>query len=250
MTTAQSASLQSIWAARESTEGDAARVRRLFPGPARRNLDPFVLLDEFFVAAPAGFPTHPHRGFEAITYMLDGAFEHRDNLGNHSVVETGGAQRFNAGRGLEHSEQPQQPGVNRGLQLWINLPRRLKGMEPGYQEVQAEAIPEQTEEDGVVTRTVVGPGSPLELQTDVRYLHIRMPAGAERTWTVPEGHHGLLYLIAGTGRLAGQALDESHAGELVGGDVTFEAGDAPVELILLSGRPHGEPIRQWGPFVD
>ncbi len=133
-------------------EGRGARVQRVFPTQLTGYQDPFVLLDDFAVAEPAGFPDHPHRGFEAFTYMIEGGFHHKDNLGNDSVVETGGTQRFTAGKGARHSEMPGSGGVNRGLQLWINLPRSLKKMEPEYEPIHGDDIPENGDGKGLVTR--------------------------------------------------------------------------------------------------
>lgn len=233
----------------EMREGAEARVRRLFPTAALRNLDPFVVLDEFFVEPPAGFPEHPHRGFEAITYLLEGAFRHRDNLGNDSLVHAGGAQRFNAGRGLLHSEMPGTAGLAHGLQLWINLPRRLKGMEPSYQVVPADLIPER-DVDGGRERIVVGPEGPVDLQTEVRYRDVTLAAGARYSLDV-DGLAGLVYVMSGAVRLGEGTAAEGEALVFPDGPsapVTAEAEGT--RFALIAGRPHREPIRQWGPYVD
>ena len=162
--------------AQPAMDGDGARVFRLFPNTSGDHRDPFVLLDDFRVTPPSGFPMQPHRGFEACTYMRDGAFHHRDSMGNDGVVTTGGTQRFTSGRGARHSEMPAAQQVNHGLQLWVNLPGELKGMEPEYAAVQGPDIPEQGRVAGIV-REVVGSASPVRLRTAVRYLDVR----AERT---------------------------------------------------------------------
>ncbi len=147
-------------------EGDGVTVKRLMPVHGLRNFDPFVLWDHFDISG-GGFPDHPHRGFEAITYLFDGGMNHTDNLGNKGVVHAGGAQRFTAGRGMVHSEFPD--GRAHGIQLWINLPKRLKSIAPAYQQVQADMIPE-IQQDGVTIRTIAGKSSRLSLTRAVASL--------------------------------------------------------------------------------
>ena len=141
-------------------EGDGVDVKRLFPLQGFMNFDPFVLWDHFNIGPGRGFPDHPHRGFEAITYMFDGGMNHKDNLGNESFVTAGGAQRFTAGAGMVHSEMPAEAGESNGIQLWINLPQRLKKIEPGYQQVDAAEFPIVELEAGQV-KILVGENSPL-----------------------------------------------------------------------------------------
>lgn len=231
-------------------EGDGAEVQRLFPVPRRMmNYDPFVLWDHFTIAPGNGFPTHPHRGFEAITYMFTGSMQHKDNLGNHSTVTGGGAQRFTAGRGIEHSEMPAAEGSSSGIQLWINLPQRLKQVEPDYQQVDNEAIPEMAVEDAQV-RVIVGETSPMRIRTDIRYYDISLPAGGHYTSTVADGFRGLLYLVDGAIEINGKQL---NTGQALFFDKVSELAMTGVEdsrFMLAMGAPHGEPIRQWGPFVD
>jgi len=146
-------------------EGDGVTVNRLMPVHALRNYDPFVLWDHFDISG-GGFPDHPHRGFEAITYLFDGGMNHADNLGNKGIVYAGGAQRFTAGSGMVHSEFPD--GRAHGIQLWINLPKRLKGIEPDYQQIQADMIPESNDA-GVSIRTIVGGAGAITLHTEVEH---------------------------------------------------------------------------------
>lgn len=151
----------------ETMEGSGAKVKRLFPIRADlMNYDPFVLWDHFELAPGAGFPEHPHRGFEAITYLFSGSIEHKDNLQNQSKVYAGGAQRFTAGKGIVHSEMPAKNTTSTGIQLWINLPRKLKKVEPDYQQVDAENIPEHII-NGVRVRTIVGTKEGIQLHTPV-----------------------------------------------------------------------------------
>lgn len=238
-----------ILPAEDTEEGAGARVKRLFPTYRRRNFDPFVLFDEFFVAPPAGFPPHPHRGFEAITYMFAGSFRHEDNLGNQSVVATGGAQRFTAGRGLVHSEMPAGTDLSHGIQLWINLPKRDKDIDPGYQQVDAAAFPDHDIPGGRL-RTVVGPGSPLLIRTPMLYYDVVLNAGSSHQTPVAEDFNTLAYVVAGaieTDELqvtAGQAIlleRVAHFAARAAADCRF---------VLIAGRPHHEPILQHGPYVD
>lgn len=229
-------------------DGKGATLNRIFPTPYLQNLDPFVLLDDFEVGPPAGFPTHPHRGFEAFTYMLDGAFHHRDNLGNDSVIGAGGTQRFTSGRGAFHSEMPGTDGVNRGLQLWVNLPRRLKTMSPNYAGEPGDNHPERREH-GYTARTIVGDGSPVELQTAVRYYDVSLQAGATFSNWIETGWNGLVYVIQGSIEAAGMVLRERDGILPREGSVTLAALTV-ARVLFLSGKPHHEPINHRGPFVD
>lgn len=236
-------------AAEETLEGAGVRVKRLFPVPGFKNLDPFVLLDEFFVEPKAGFPTHPHRGFEALTYMLEGSFCHQDNLGNDTEVFPGGVQRFTAGRGLYHSEMPGSGPMNHGLQLWINLPSDLKGMEPGYEQYDAERIP-KTVADGYTVRTIVGENSPVILNTSIICQDIMLDEGYSLILNRPDGFDGIIYVYEGELIAADTTLAPGEALLTGGGLEVSVKGQKPSGLIHLAGKPHGEPIRQLGPFVD
>ena len=229
-------------------DGAGATVQRLFPTKALRHLDPFVLLDDFDVRAPAGFPEHPHRGFEAFTYMIEGKFHHRDSMGNDSVIGPGGTQRFTSGRGARHSEMPASDGRNRGLQLWVNLPRRLKQIEPSYVGTAGEAMPVESLADRVI-REIVGARSPVVLQTEVDYLDVELIADASFERVVPEGHNALVYALDGEIELLGERLVAGEALLPTPGAVLVTAKQ-PSRVVWLSGRPHGEPIRQRGPYVD
>jgi len=236
--------------AQEMMEGAGARVKRLFPVVRKRmNFDPFVLWDDFRIQPGAGFPTHPHRGFEAITYIFHGSIRHEDNLGNASTVTDGGAQRFTAGRGLEHSEMPSRDGDTRGIQLWINLPQRLKGIEPDYSQTDSDEMPLRDIDRGRV-KTIVGADGPVRLQTPVRYLEVNLDKGACYSEQMPEDFRGLIYVVDGRLQVDGEVLAS-------GGVAFFETAalldvyaDTEVRFMVCFGRPHGEPIRQWGPYVD
>ena len=235
--------------ARSTTDGAGATLKRVFPGPQLRHLDPFVLLDDFDVRRPAGFPEHPHRGFEAFTYMIAGKFHHRDSLGNDSIIGPGGTQRFTSGRGARHSEMPATDGSNRGLQLWVNLPRARKRIAPSYAGIDGPAMGPRREGIGHWVREIVGPGSPVELQTEVEYLDLELLAEASFAHSVPTGHNAVIYLLEGEVELLGETLVAGEALLPTDGRVTIQAR-RPSRALWLSGRPHGEAIRQRGPFVD
>ena len=230
-------------------EGDGVEVSRLFPIADFMNFDPFVLWDHFSIGPGRGFPDHPHRGFEAITYMFNGGMNHKDNLGNESYVISGGAQRFTAGRGMVHSEMPSEVGESDGIQLWINLPKRLKQIEPGYQQVDAAQFPVNTFDGGEV-KVLVGENSPLKLNSDVIYQHVKLNADTNYSLLLNAGMRGLVYLKSGAVNInnvnceTGQAMFIEEEQEL-----SFTAV-SDTEFMICMGLPHGEPIRQYGPFVD
>lgn len=234
----------------EMSEGDGVDVNRLFPVSSKMmNYDPFVLWDNFNLGPDRGFPTHPHRGFEAITYMFSGSLEHKDNLGNQSRVTAGGAQRFTAGRGLEHSEMPDSEVNSNGIQLWINLAKSKKTIEPDYQQVDEDNIPLIKIEGGNV-RVIVGAESPVKLQTQVRYLRVNLDSGAKLIEKVPEDFRGFIYILNGQLKVNAETVSEREA-------YFFEKIEAldiealtESHFMLCMGKPHGEPIRQHGPFVD
>lgn len=232
--------------ARAAQDGDGANLHRLFPAEAVRHLDPFVLFDDFDVVAPAGFPEHPHRGFEAFTYMIAGAFHHRDNLGNDSQISAGGTQRFNSGKGARHSEMPGEHASNRGMQLWVNLPAEKKTMTPEYEGI-AE-MPLVMRGDHRV-RLVAGPDSPTRLHTDVTILDVEWLADGTFTHEIPMDHTGLVYVLDGDVSLHDEALALRGAA-ITGGGTAQATARAGTRMLLLSGRPHGQPIRQRGPYVD
>ncbi|MCK4864548.1 MAG: pirin family protein [Gammaproteobacteria bacterium] len=234
----------------EMSEGDGVDVHRLFPVSSKMmNYDPFVLWDNFNLGPDRGFPTHPHRGFEAITYMFTGSLEHKDNLGNQSRVTAGGAQRFTAGRGLEHSEMPDSEVDSNGIQLWINLAKSKKTIDPDYQQVDEENIPQFDIEGGHI-RVIVGDESPVKLHTAVRYLRVNLDSAARLSENVPEGFRGFIYILNGKLKVNKETVNEREA-------YFFEKiKELDIEALteshfmLCMGLPHGEPIRQYGPFVD
>lgn len=230
-------------------EGDGVDVKRLFPLPGFMNFDPFVLWDHFTITPGRGFPDHPHRGFEAITYMFEGGMQHKDNLGNESFVTAGGAQRFTAGRGLVHSEMPADTGKSNGIQLWINLPKRLKQTDPAYQQVNQDAFPVNSFSGGQA-KIIVGDNSPLILHTEVIYQHIKLDKNAVYRIALKENMQGIVYLTSGSIVVNGQKVTEGQAAFInTEPELTFQANDNS-EFMLCFGIAHNEPIRQHGPFVD
>jgi len=252
-------SIRQLVPALEVTEGAGVTVHRSIGTPALRNLDPFLLLDHFGSDNPdeyiAGFPDHPHRGFITFTYMLDGHMEHRDSMGNRGDLKAGGAQWMKAASGVIHSEMPQQSnGLMRGFQLWINLPASEKMSAPAYQEFSAAAIPEVTL-DGARVRVLAGEfvgtrGVIDDPATDVRYLDVTLAADARFSLPLETTHHAFVYVFEGSARLADQALPKHALAVLGAGDtVEIVAGAAGARFILVAGRPIGEPVVQYGPFV-
>jgi len=242
----------------ETMEGDKVIVKRLFPVAGLRNQDPFVLWDHFEVAAGSGFPAHPHRGFEAITYLFSGEMAHEDNLGNSSIIGPGGAQRFTAGKGIVHSEMPGGEEPARGLQLWINLPKRLKHIDPDYQDASADEIAKREVLDGngrkVIIRSIVGEDGPIKLQTSVVYYELIMDAGSSYQWTPPKSYSGLIYVVKGIANINEVQL---KPGDSLRIEKTTEHPDALTfsceedsTIMVCFGKPHGEPILQRGTFVD
>lgn len=241
------------------TEGAGVRIYRSIGTPARRNLDPFLMLDQFNTENPddysAGFPDHPHRGFNTFTYMLDGHMQHGDSMGNRGDLGPGGAQWMKAASGIIHSEMPQQiSGRMRGFQLWVNLPAREKMSAPAYQEIRPQAVPE-IDHAGARVRLLAGDydgrkGPVSDPNTQVQYLDISLTAGAGFEHRLPAQHAAFIYVFEGAAEIAGTALPAQHLAVLGNGErVALQAGPQGARLLLVAGRPIGEPIVQHGPFV-
>jgi redox-sensitive bicupin YhaK (pirin superfamily) len=214
-----------------------ASVRRLFPTLSLRYLDPFVVLDEVDVAPDAALDPYSQRGFEALTYVLDGSFLHHDNLGQDCVVEAGSVQRVTHAKGTSHSQTPQPGARNHGVQLWLNLPGPLDEVQPSRQQLVAEEIPEWSK-NGVTVRTVAGEGSPIELMTPIRYLDIQMTKGVTHTESIPADWNGFAYVLSGRVRIGDVTLEASMAALHSDGTFVMNALD-DTRLLLIAGRPHG-----------
>lgn len=251
--------IRQIIQAQATREGAGVTVHRTLGTPARRNLDPFLMLDHFSSDDPddyiAGFPEHPHRGFVTVTYMLDGHMLHRDSMGNRGDLRAGGVQWMKAASGIIHSEMPQQSeGLMRGFQLWINLPGREKMSDPAYQEFSPEAIP-QVDVDGAHVRVISGEfggarGPVRDPHTDTRYLHVQLQPEKHFSYVVPDGYRAFAYVFEGSAKEADTELQRHHLAIFGDADrVALRAGAQGASFILVAGRPLGEPIVQYGPFV-
>lgn len=249
-----------------ATDGAGVELTRVIGQPALPMLDPFLLLDAFRSDNPedyiAGFPPHPHRGFETVTYLLAGRMRHKDNAGHEGVIEPGGIQWMTAGRGIVHSEMPEQEnGMLEGFQLWINLPANNKMDEPAYQEYPADRIPLEHREGGVEVRVIAGVtsqetrGPVLQPLTDPLYLDVRVPYEMDYFEELPESHNAFLYVISGSVSIEDEAgslteLNRDDLGVLTSGNsFQLHADKEDVRFLLVAGRPLREPVARGGPFV-
>ncbi len=252
-----------------ASDGAGVKLTRVIGGPGLPDLDPFLLLDEFGTDRAedyiAGFPEHPHRGFETVTYMLDGRMRHRDNHGNEGLLVPGSVQWMTAGRGLVHSEMPEQEeGRMRGFQLWVNLPAKDKMTEPRYQEFAPGRIPLARPAAGVEVRVVAGEldagdggrvRGPIEQPaTSPLYLDATLEAGVAWEHRLPEGHNAFAYVFEGEATLGSgeeaRAVASQELAILGGGDLLrIQAGTAGARVLLIAGRPLREPVARHGPFV-
>jgi len=245
-------------------EGAGVRLRRSIATGRLNYVDPFLLFDHFGSDDPrdylAGFPMHPHRGIETVTYMLAGAVEHKDSLGNAGTIGAGDVQWMTSGGGILHEEMPKpRDGKMEGFQLWVNLPARLKMTRPRYREVLAGRIPEARRQDGVRVRVVAGVaegvrGPVTEIAAAPSFLDVTVPGGAEYVQPVPKGHCALAYVFEGGGMFDGEGEPAVPATRMVvfgdGDHVRAKAaGGGRVRFLLISGKPLGEPIARYGPFV-
>ena len=255
-----------------TSDGAGVKLRRSLGSRRGLHVDPFLMLDEFYSDDPndyiAGFPAHPHRGFETVTYMLDGHMRHEDHLGNRGDLGPGAVQWMTAARGIIHSEMPQQSeGRMRGFQLWINLPSKEKMKPASYRDIAAGEIPLVTLSNGGDVKVIAGTlavggaatsgpvnGSAGKLSTDPLYLDVRLPAGAEFSAPLAADRNAFLYAYEGSAEVGSAAaatpLPHRAAGVLSDGDsVRVQAGPEGVRFLLLAARPLREPVVQYGPFV-
>ncbi len=247
-----------------ASDGAGVRLNRLIGQPGLADLDPFLMLDEFRSdnAADylAGFPDHPHRGFETVTYMLAGRMRHGDNQGNVGLLRPGSVQWMTAGRGIVHSEMPEQEnGLMWGFQLWVNLPAKDKMTAPRYQDIEPEAIPVVALDGGVTAKVIVGRvgdtvGAVTGIATDPTYLDIGLPAGTAFAQPVEEGYNAFVYVYEGEAHVdEGSNRRLLQRGELGildrGGEIRVSAAGTAARLLIVAGRPLGEPVARYGPFV-
>ncbi len=245
-----------------TSDGAGVKLTRVLTGKLQRRLDPFLMLDAFGSDDPddyiAGFPDHPHRGFETVTYMLSGRMRHRDSVGHEGLLGDGGVQWMVAGRGVIHSEIPEQKdGVMEGFQLWLNLPAKNKMAEPWYQDFPSSTIPEYVTADGVTVRVIAGSsngvaGAVTREITEPLYLDIHMPAGVSFSTALPATHNAFIYVYRGAVEVSGARVDAQRMGILSntpGADGVTLTASEDARLILIAGKPLNEPIVQYGPFV-
>jgi hypothetical protein len=247
-----------------SSDGAGVKLRRSLGASQALRHDPFLMLDEFGTDNPddyiGGFPPHPHRGFETVTYMLDGHMQHKDHMGNTGDLGPGGVQWMTAGRGVIHSEMPQQAeGRMRGFQLWINLPAKEKMKPAAYRDIPAAEIPTAALENGGEAKVIAGileqgaarTAGPIQgLSTEPLYFDLRLPPLGDFEAPVPLGHNAFLYVYEGQAAIGDQPLPNRAAGLLTDGDrVQVRAGESGARLLLLAGKPLNEPVAQYGPFV-
>lgn len=246
--------------AMETSEGAGVTVHRSIGIPALRNFDPFMMLDQIGSDNPddyiAGFPSHPHRGFNTFTYMIDGDMEHKDSMGNTGNLGPGGAQWMKAGSGVIHSEMPKQEnGLMRGFQLWINLPAANKMDTPEYQEYKSEDFPIVETADyrvKVLIGHFAGANAPIvDKTTEVSYFDVQLSAGKRFSHKFPKNHNSFLYIFEGDGQFNGKYISSNTFIQLGSDDNTpeFIAGDKDTRFLLVSGKPINEPVVQYGPFV-
>ena len=245
-------------------DGAGVQLTRVLTHDLQRRLDPFLMLDAFHSDEPddylAGFPNHPHRGFETVTYMLEGRMRHRDSVGNEGLLASGGLQWMTAGSGLVHSELPEQEdGLMSGFQLWVNLASHDKMITPGYKDIQSDQIPEVAPQPGVAVRVLAGeafgtPGAITRPTTEPVFLDIRIEAGQTLDLPIPVTHNAFLYVQEGALTIG---EDERAVPERTMAILSNTPDAAGVHLraqvathfLLIAGRPLNEPIAQWGPFV-
>jgi redox-sensitive bicupin YhaK (pirin superfamily) len=241
-------SIINVKEAKTVSEGRGVTVHRLFPTNDFMKFDPFALFDEFIVEKPAGFPLHRHSGFEFITYMIEGSLKHRDSIGNEMTVNEGGAQRAITGTGIEHSEMPVSEGVNRGIQLWISLPRRFRERNPEYQIFEPDDLPIRTSQ-GLKAKIIAGEDSPLQTSIQIDFLDITLNEGKIYKGKIPDNYNTLLYILYGEIEIEGNAFTSNKAALLRAGSNLKAKMKTKSRFLYLSGKPLNEEYRVSGSSV-
>jgi len=244
-----------------TSDGAGVALTRVIGSPELDMLDPFLLLDEFRSDVPgdyiAGFPDHPHRGFETVTYLLAGRMRHEDNQGHAGVIEAGGIQWMTAGRGIVHSEMPEQEdGLLWGFQLWVNLPADRKWVTPGYQEFPATAIPVEERGAGVSIRVITGKtasgtiGPVIDVATEPLYMDVTLDGGAAMEEPIPPSHSAFVYVYEGAVAVQGDVVETGTLAVLGAGESVRIVGERDTcRFLLIAGRQLNEPVARAGPFV-
>ncbi|MCI0515773.1 pirin family protein [candidate division KSB1 bacterium] len=256
--------IKTILKSKPTIEGAGVHLKRVFGYHQTKLVDPFLMLDDFHSNVPAdyqaGFPWHPHRGIETITYMLHGAVEHKDSLGNQGIIQAGDVQWMTAGSGIIHQEMPrgENTGLMWGFQLWANLPAKNKMMPPRYQEIKKDEIPEYVHESGTRIKIICGAlnglrGPVKNVVIEPTFLDFSAPAGITFTHPTAEDHTVLAYVIEGQGYFGTESQNLIADGQLVifgdGTEISIHTPDAPIRLLLITGKPLREPIAWYGPIV-
>ncbi|KAG9322886.1 hypothetical protein KVV02_002395 [Mortierella alpina] len=244
---------------KEQSEGVGARVRRSIGRPELRNHDPFLMLDEFIGDGTGGFPDHPHRGFETVTYMIEGQSQHEDFAGHKGIIGPGDVQWMTAGRGIVHSEMPvKSQSRSHGLQLWINLPKEHKMCEPQYQELLDNQIPRATPQEGVVVKVIAGEShgakSKVYTRTPTMYLDYKMDKNKTVEQSIPSSFTGFIYMLKGTAYIGDKEFQgKAHHTLTFSEDgaemIKIKTKDEDAHFVVIAGEPLKEPIVQHGPFV-
>jgi redox-sensitive bicupin YhaK (pirin superfamily) len=259
---ARARDVERIVAGEATSDGAGVKLTRVLSRPLQRRLDPFLMLDAFGTDNPqdyiGGFPDHPHRGFETVTYMIAGRMRHRDSAGHEGLLSNGGVQWMTAGKGVIHSELPEQEdGRMEGFQLWLNLPAKDKLRAPWYRDIQSAEIPEFTTPEGVVVRVIAGvshgiDGAVQREVTEPLYLDISLPAGASFEQSLPASHNAFVYVYRGEVDIGATHVPAQRMAILGNGpdrDGVVLKAHRPSRALLIAGKPLGEPIAQYGPFV-
>jgi redox-sensitive bicupin YhaK (pirin superfamily) len=244
----------------QTSDGAGVKLTRVLTQDLQRRLDPFLMLDAFRNDNPddyiGGFPDHPHRGFETVTYMIAGRMRHRDSAGNEGLLGPGGVQWMTAGSGLIHSELPEQEqGLMEGFQLWLNLPSQRKMTKPSYRDISPEQIPEFAADNGVLVRVIAGAthgveGAVNKPDTEPLFLDVHLPANTRFSQPIPKGHHAFVYTYRGQANIGDVAVDDRVMGILSNdGDTLEVSASVDTRMLLIAGKPLNEPIAQYGPFV-
>jgi quercetin 2,3-dioxygenase len=261
-TLTRSRTVEHVLAGQPTSDGAGVRINRVVDHRMARRLDPFLMLDNFGSHDPkdylAGFPSHPHRGFETVTYMIAGRMRHRDSAGNEGLLQNGGVQWMTAGRGVIHSEMPEQEeGHMEGFQLWLNLPAKDKMRDPWYRDIPHEELPAFETDAGVKVWVIAGRshglvGAVEREGTEPIYVDAHLPAGARFTQELPPGHNAFLFVYRGAVKVDGRVVKAGFLGilanEPTADGVAIDATEDS-KLVLIAGRPLQEPIAQYGPFV-
>ncbi len=262
MTIQHARTVETLVEGRATSDGAGVKLSRVLTGSLQQRLDPFLMLDAFANENPddyiGGFPDHPHRGFETITYMIAGRMRHRDSCGNEGLLQNGGMQWMTAGRGVIHSEMPEQEdGLMEGFQLWLNLPARDKLIPGWYRDFPSNAIPEVTTAEGMTVRVLAGEshgvvGAMQREATAPLYLDVHLPADSRFEQTLPAGHNAFVYVYQGEAKIGDVAVPVCRMAILANdpqADGVVITSTRPTRLLLIAGQPLNEPIAQYGPFV-